>query len=357
MSNENSFLFFIPDISGFTHFVKETEIEHSTHIISELLEILIDSNELGLELSEIEGDALFFFKEGETPGSDEILNQCKNMFTRFHQHLKVYERDRICQCGACSTAHKLGLKFLIHEGKAIRREIRGKVQLMGLDVTLVHRLAKNSIPINEYILQSQSKSVHGEAWPDKFFGEEKKASKSSYEEIGELSYNYYDLKNLLSQVPDPPKRVSNIKKVSNPLINTIEIDCPIGHVHGNLIDLKKRDKWGARVGGDFNLPERLGTQHFCVVPQGNIKVNIVASEVKEGKIIYIEQFEKKGFTTPELFEIFTLESIGENKCKLVLESHPTSRSILKPIFRPLIKKFQGRSINKLKELCESELRD
>ncbi len=36
-------LFFIPDISGFTNFVNNTELEHSIHIISELLELLIDS--------------------------------------------------------------------------------------------------------------------------------------------------------------------------------------------------------------------------------------------------------------------------------------------------------------------------
>lgn len=56
-------LLFIPDISGFTQFVKTTEIEHSQHVIAELLEVLIDANSLNLELAEIEGDALFFIKK------------------------------------------------------------------------------------------------------------------------------------------------------------------------------------------------------------------------------------------------------------------------------------------------------
>ena len=54
---ENKGLLFIPDISGFTQFVNETEIDHSRLIIQELLEILINANEIGLEISEIEGDA------------------------------------------------------------------------------------------------------------------------------------------------------------------------------------------------------------------------------------------------------------------------------------------------------------
>ena len=37
-------LLFVPDISGFTRFVNETEISHSRHIIAELLETLIDAN-------------------------------------------------------------------------------------------------------------------------------------------------------------------------------------------------------------------------------------------------------------------------------------------------------------------------
>ena len=64
---DNKGLLFIPDISGFTRFINETEIEHSRLIIQELLELLINANEMGLEISEIEGDAILFYKNGELP--------------------------------------------------------------------------------------------------------------------------------------------------------------------------------------------------------------------------------------------------------------------------------------------------
>ena len=41
-------LFFIPDISGYTKFISETEISHSQHIIQNLLEGLVEC-EPGLE--------------------------------------------------------------------------------------------------------------------------------------------------------------------------------------------------------------------------------------------------------------------------------------------------------------------
>ena len=63
----------MPDISGFTQFVSETEVMHSRHIVQELLEILIDSNHLNLQISEIEGDAIFFYKTGDKPNLKTLL--------------------------------------------------------------------------------------------------------------------------------------------------------------------------------------------------------------------------------------------------------------------------------------------
>jgi hypothetical protein len=57
---ENRGLLFIPDISGFSQFVNEVELEHSRFIIQQLLEVLIRANDSGLQISEIEGDAILF---------------------------------------------------------------------------------------------------------------------------------------------------------------------------------------------------------------------------------------------------------------------------------------------------------
>ena len=93
-------LLFIPDISGFTEFVHHTAISHSQHIIAELLELLIDANELDLELAEIEGDALFMYKLIDEPEKGLIKQQIEAMYLAFHKHLRRYEYERICHCGA-----------------------------------------------------------------------------------------------------------------------------------------------------------------------------------------------------------------------------------------------------------------
>lgn len=96
----------MPDISGFTRFVKEVEIEHSRLIIQELLEILIDANNSGLAISEIEGDAILFYKFGERPALNRVRQQVEEMFSAFHKSL-TYESRRYCQCNACLSAINL----------------------------------------------------------------------------------------------------------------------------------------------------------------------------------------------------------------------------------------------------------
>lgn len=57
----------IPDISGFTQFMSKTDFELSSKVIPSLLNKIVYSNEIGLKISEIEGDAVLFYRTGELP--------------------------------------------------------------------------------------------------------------------------------------------------------------------------------------------------------------------------------------------------------------------------------------------------
>ncbi len=107
---ENQGLLFIPDISGYTKFINSTEIEHSRFIIQELLEVLINSNNTDLKISEIEGDAILFYRFGQPPTAEQLYKQVEAMFCNFHRHLKAYDERRICPCSACEGAKDLTLK-------------------------------------------------------------------------------------------------------------------------------------------------------------------------------------------------------------------------------------------------------
>ena len=153
---ENKGLLFIPDISGFTRFVNETEIDHSRFIIQELLEILINANQIGLEISEIEGDAILFYKFGDAPQLDELYKQVEKMFCEFHRSLIAYEHRRFCQCKACISAIDLTLKVITHYGEFTGYNVKNFNKLIGKDIIVAHQLLKNDIEQHEYWLVTKN---------------------------------------------------------------------------------------------------------------------------------------------------------------------------------------------------------
>ena len=149
---DNAGLIFIPDISGFTRFVNETEIEHSRFIIEDLLETIINSNQLGLQISEIEGDAILFYKFGDPPGVQQLVDQVEKMFCEFHRQIRNYEYRRLCQCSACISAVDLSLKIVIHYGEFSSYKVKEFSKLLGKDIIVAHQLLKNDIDTHEYML-------------------------------------------------------------------------------------------------------------------------------------------------------------------------------------------------------------
>lgn len=197
MADSASTLLYIPDISGFTKFVNETEINHSRHIISELLEIIIDSDNIGMSVSEIEGDAILFFKE-ELPSIEDLLEQCQNTFIKFHNYLRQYDEECLCDCRACKTAIDLSLKFIIHKGDVSKINIKDHQKLFGPDVILVHRLLKNSIPEDEYILITDQYELDFNTIEiDKKKWISIKRGSDTYKHLGKYDYSYIPIKNLL----------------------------------------------------------------------------------------------------------------------------------------------------------------
>ena len=163
---KQSGLIFIPDISGFTQFVNSVELKHSQHIIQELLEIILDANHMGLNVSEVEGDAILFYKLGESPDLELTYKQVEEMFLSFHKHLELYESRRTCHCNACISAIHLSLKIITHYGEFTEYRIKNFLKLIGKDIIIAHQLLKNEIPQHEYWLITNN--LTGGKPPEKF---------------------------------------------------------------------------------------------------------------------------------------------------------------------------------------------
>ncbi len=147
------------DISGYTRFLTahRTSLLHAEYIITELLKLIIESSKSPLVLHELEGDAVNFYAISD--GSREMAQDIGTQVLNFVGAFRVREKELVseceaCNCEACQSIGKLKMKAVLHHGEAAFTKIRNFEKIGSEDVILAHRLLKNSIESDEYILLS-----------------------------------------------------------------------------------------------------------------------------------------------------------------------------------------------------------
>ena len=81
-------LLLITDISGFTRFVSSHSQEEGVRTAREMLNIILRSNNLKLNLCEIEGDAVFFYSDNASLSFKQLGEQIRKTFRRFNEYLR-----------------------------------------------------------------------------------------------------------------------------------------------------------------------------------------------------------------------------------------------------------------------------
>jgi len=347
----------IPDISGFTEFLSHTEIEHSTHIINELLEIIIEKNSLDFFLSEIEGDAVLFYKKGNPPSTTALIGQCLSMFEAFHYQLKVIARDTVCQCGACQMTHNLNLKFVIHSGEIFEYKINRFVKASGIDMIIAHRLLKNQVPGNEYILLSKGAEEQAGVI-DNSPGLTWNKAADQYASIGTVNYQYASLRQIRKNLPSPPDRENPALEQIRPNDQTIsiEIAAPMKHVYQTLVNVEKRVLWvnGMKKVDWEASTERLGTKHVCFTSGLRLEHTIMKTEFLPTQINYYEKVRILELLT-EVMDLYQVKALSPSLSTLSL-TIKMQKSYLIPrfIFNTMVKGIKQDLVN-LKTLCEKEV--
>lgn len=136
----------LADISGYTSFVATTEIEHADLALSILLEAIVEKLGSLLTISKLEGDAVFaYIEENKLPEGKSLLGLIDHTYMAFRDNAAALYRQATCDCKACLAIPTLDLKFMIHHGHFLIQQVAGIRDLMGTDVNLIHRLAKNSV--------------------------------------------------------------------------------------------------------------------------------------------------------------------------------------------------------------------
>ncbi|GJM30201.1 MAG: hypothetical protein DHS20C17_28360 [Cyclobacteriaceae bacterium] len=190
----------IPDIKGFTEFMSDTKLELSAKVIPALLNDIIYTNSIGLKVSEIEGDAILFYLCGPPPALEDLVKQCYDFYTQFYEKVRILNRKHEHHPDSDNIPDILGLKIIMHYGKIGVNQIGKRIKLIGEDVIIAHRLLKNSIPLEEYLLISDQlmEQCQLNSKLETLLDEPVTRGSDDYEHIGVINYSYLNLKPLVA---------------------------------------------------------------------------------------------------------------------------------------------------------------
>ncbi|WP_437373562.1 DUF2652 domain-containing protein [Maribacter litoralis] len=187
MKKSSEGIIFIVDISGYSKFVKEIDNEIGAIVISDLLHTIIKANYLSFRISEIEGDAILFYKLDHIYPVGKILLQFEVMLKAFNKRINYYK-------DLYHYVNTLSLKLVVHYGTIGKFSINGFNKLFGKTLVEAHRLLKNSIPYKTYTLITKT-------YQEKLKQLELDSSKyidtvQHYDQydIGKLHYSFYPFK-------------------------------------------------------------------------------------------------------------------------------------------------------------------
>ena len=136
----------LADISGYTSFVAQTEIEHADMALSFLLETIVEKISGLLTIFQLEGDAVFaYVEESQLQEGKSLLVLIDQTYLAFREKALALYAGATCPCRACKALPTLDLKFMVHHGDFIIRQVAGIQHLLGTDVNLIHRLSKNHV--------------------------------------------------------------------------------------------------------------------------------------------------------------------------------------------------------------------
>jgi Protein of unknown function (DUF2652)/Polyketide cyclase / dehydrase and lipid transport len=152
--------FLIADISGYTGYLADVELDHAQDILADLVGAVVTALRPNFRLAKLEGDAAFTFMTSEKLDGSMLLDTIEHCYFGFRRRRRDVRQATSCDCQACVRIPDLDLKFVVHHGTAIHHRVAGRQELVGQDIIVVHRLLKNDVVeklgMHAYALISQA---------------------------------------------------------------------------------------------------------------------------------------------------------------------------------------------------------
>ena len=142
----NKGFFIITDISGYTEYLTESELDHAHEILQSLFDAQLKHIKFPLKISGFRGDAIFMYTpEACFINPQSFVETLENLYVVFSETLQQMRFNTTCPCRACRNIYKLDLKMCVHYGEEIVQKLGDREELLGADVIVPHRMLKNHV--------------------------------------------------------------------------------------------------------------------------------------------------------------------------------------------------------------------
>lgn len=351
MAESNSTIL-IPDISGFTEFMTTTELTHASHALNYLIDAILNAVGDEYEVAEIEGDAVLLIKRGPAPSKKEIRDVCLKIFNAFHYQRKWMQQHTICPCGACQAIINLTLKFVVHHGPLAEIKVGRFVKPSGREMIVAHRLLKNSIDNNEYLLLTEKLLRQ---LPDDSEEEvEWTRAAEEYPAIGKIEYRFMLLNEARNKVPDPPP-VQNHYRTDDTTHLEVQIDANYFDVYLVASNIPGREEWmpGLKRVQQEGSDVYIGSVHQCVYEDYDATVSPLRMTASNEGIMFAESCDIPSADLSLVYElVFT--KIDDNTCKFNCRFMNTVDSPIPEEMNTLLSAQLKRMAEALKTICEKQ---
>ena len=164
------------DISGYTRFVRshnlrhvpilgtrfrETSEAHAEEVVTDLLETLINTTSDILRAEKLEGDAVLLtaVPENQAEFAQQLVKRLQTIFGIFRDRIHQIAFCSACLCDCCNQMTQLQVKAIAHHGPFLIKNVAGFREIAGQEVIRAHRLLKNTIDSDQYLLLTDAVKI------------------------------------------------------------------------------------------------------------------------------------------------------------------------------------------------------
>jgi hypothetical protein len=205
----------IADITGYTMYLSQSELDHAREVLKNLLNLLIEHTKPPLVISRLAGDAVISYGlQGHAQQGQTFVEMMETTYVAFRRAIELMVLNTNCACNACKNIRALDLKFFVHFGAFGIDRLGGHDEMVGAAVNVLHRLTKNHVTektgLRAYILYSDEALRHlglEEARPAMIPHEEQ------YEHVGAVQlwlqdmHPIWEAKKEKTHIPFPPEQI------------------------------------------------------------------------------------------------------------------------------------------------------